>query len=92
MLRVWDVGSATLSVCPLCETQPDSHDHLFFECAVSSQVWLKVRVLCGMDIVPPRLWDIRNFVIPISKGGTVVSILSRLVVAASSYNMARKEL
>ena len=44
-MRQWDVGSnidLNLLRCPLCKVQPDSHDHLFFECAYSSQVWIKV--------------------------------------------------
>ncbi|GKB91561.1 reverse transcriptase domain, reverse transcriptase zinc-binding domain protein [Tanacetum coccineum] len=87
-LRQWDVGPSidlNLLRCPLCDLVPDSHDHLFFECAFSSQVWSKVRVLCGMDSIPPRLIDVTTFINPISKGKTAVSILSRLVLAATSY-------
>ncbi|GJV39461.1 reverse transcriptase domain, reverse transcriptase zinc-binding domain protein [Tanacetum coccineum] len=87
-LRQWDVGPSielNLLRCPLCDLVPDSHDHLFFECAFSSQVWSKVRVLCGMDFIPPRLIDVTTFITPRSKGKTAVSILSRLVLAATSY-------
>ncbi|GJX35826.1 retrovirus-related pol polyprotein from transposon TNT 1-94 [Tanacetum coccineum] len=45
----------------------------------------KVRVLCGMDSIPPRLIDVTTFITHISKGKTAVSILSRLVLAATSY-------
>ncbi|GKD23042.1 reverse transcriptase domain, reverse transcriptase zinc-binding domain protein, partial [Tanacetum coccineum] len=84
----WDVSPSidlNLLRCPLCDLVPDSYDHLFFECAFSPKVWSKVQVLCGMDIIPPRLIDITSFINPISKGKTTVSILSRLVLAASSY-------
>ncbi|GJS40480.1 putative reverse transcriptase domain, reverse transcriptase zinc-binding domain protein [Tanacetum coccineum] len=40
-LRQGDVSINTnlnLLQCPLCETQPDSHDHLFFECVFSLEV------------------------------------------------------
>nr|GFB83363.1 reverse transcriptase domain, reverse transcriptase zinc-binding domain protein [Tanacetum cinerariifolium] len=87
-LRQWDVGpSIDLNMlrCPLCDLVPDSHDHLFFECAFSSQMWYKVRVLCGMDSIPPQLIDVTTFINPISKGKTTVIILSRLVLAAKSY-------
>ncbi|GJR18473.1 putative reverse transcriptase domain-containing protein [Tanacetum coccineum] len=87
-LRQWDVGlniDLNLLKCPLCDLVPDSHDHLFFECSFSSQVWSKVRVLCGMDDISPRLMDVVAFIIPISKGKTVVIILSRIMVAATSY-------
>ncbi|GKB42989.1 hypothetical protein Tco_0887931 [Tanacetum coccineum] len=87
-LRQWDVGPSidlNLLRCPLCDLVPDSHSHLFFECVFSSHVWSKGRVLCRMDSIPPRLIDIITFITPISKGKTVVSILSRIVVAATSY-------
>nr|GEW57021.1 reverse transcriptase domain, reverse transcriptase zinc-binding domain protein [Tanacetum cinerariifolium] len=87
-LRQWDVGPSidlNLLRCPLCDLVPDSHDHLFFECAFSSHVWSKVRVLYGMDSIPPCLIDVTTFIIHISKGKTAVSTLSRLVLAATSY-------
>nr|GEU58849.1 hypothetical protein [Tanacetum cinerariifolium] len=87
-LRQWDVGSSidlNLLKCPLCDLVPDYHDHLFFECSFSSQVWSKVRVLCGMDVIPPHLSDIVAFIVPLSKGKTVVSILFRIAIAATSY-------
>ncbi|GJV13950.1 putative reverse transcriptase domain-containing protein [Tanacetum coccineum] len=87
-LRQWDVGPSidlNLLKCPLCDLVPDSHDHLFFECSFSSHVWFKVRVLCGMDAIPPHLSDVVAFIVPLSRGKTVVSIISRIVVAATSY-------
>nr|GEW12648.1 reverse transcriptase domain, reverse transcriptase zinc-binding domain protein [Tanacetum cinerariifolium] len=86
--RQWDAGPSidlNLLRCPLCDLVPDSHDHLFFEYAFSSQVWSKVRVLYSMDTIPPRLIDVTTSINPISKGKTMVSILSRLVLAATSY-------
>nr|GEX12482.1 reverse transcriptase domain, reverse transcriptase zinc-binding domain protein [Tanacetum cinerariifolium] len=87
-LRQRDVGLSidlNLLRCPLCNLVPDSHDHLFFECVFSSQVWSKVCVLYEMDSILPQLIDVTTFITPISKGKTVVSILSRLVLAATSY-------
>ncbi|GJS72430.1 zinc knuckle CX2CX4HX4C containing protein [Tanacetum coccineum] len=87
-LRQWDVSPSidlNLLRCPMCDLIPDSHDHLFFECAFSSHVWSKVHVLCGMDSIPPWLIDVTNFINHISKGKTAVSILSRLVLAITSY-------
>ncbi|GJZ32794.1 hypothetical protein Tco_0578230 [Tanacetum coccineum] len=88
MMRQWDVSPSidlNLLRCLLCDLVPDSHDQLFFECAFSSQVWSKVCVLCGMDSIPPWLIDVTTFINPISKGKTAVSILSKLVLAATSY-------
>nr|GEV82209.1 hypothetical protein [Tanacetum cinerariifolium] len=87
-LQQWDVSPSidlNLLRCPLCDLVPDFHDHLFFECAFSSHVWSKFRVLCGMDSIPSRLIDVTTFITPISKGKTAVSILFRLVLDATSY-------
>ncbi|GJX67680.1 reverse transcriptase domain-containing protein [Tanacetum coccineum] len=51
-LRQWDVGINTdlnLLRCSLCNTQSDSHAHLFFECPYSSKVWKLVRHLADME-------------------------------------------
>ncbi|GJW90626.1 retrovirus-related pol polyprotein from transposon opus [Tanacetum coccineum] len=89
-MRQWDVGLSidlNLLRCPLCDLVPDSHDHLFFECSFSTQVWFKVCALCVMDSISPQLVDVMAFIVPISKGKTVISILSRIVVAASLYSI-----
>ncbi|GJS24837.1 hypothetical protein Tco_0453469 [Tanacetum coccineum] len=44
-----------------------------------------VHALCGMDSISHWLADVIAFIVPISKGKTVISILSRIVVAATSY-------
>nr|XP_043638060.1 uncharacterized protein LOC122609067 [Erigeron canadensis] len=41
VLSSWGIrGCADVpTVCALCELQPDSHDHVFFECSYATQVW-----------------------------------------------------
>ncbi|GJV34114.1 reverse transcriptase domain, reverse transcriptase zinc-binding domain protein [Tanacetum coccineum] len=54
MLRTWDVEpSINLSTlrCVFCKVHMDSHEHLFFECSFSSQVWQLVRVYAEMDTI-----------------------------------------
>ncbi|GJY15051.1 reverse transcriptase domain-containing protein [Tanacetum coccineum] len=67
LLRVWEVGSAILSVCPLCETQPDSHEHLFFECSFSHQVWSSIKFKAGLSISNSSLHSIVATLMPIVK-------------------------
>nr|GEX67619.1 putative reverse transcriptase domain-containing protein [Tanacetum cinerariifolium] len=48
-LRQWDVGlSIVLNLlrCPLYDLVPNSHDHLFFECAFLLRVWSKTCASC----------------------------------------------
>ncbi|GJT00107.1 reverse transcriptase domain, reverse transcriptase zinc-binding domain protein [Tanacetum coccineum] len=87
-LRQWDVGPDTdlnLLRCLLCDMVPDSHSHLFFECPFSKQVWFQVRVMSSMDAIPPRLVDVITFLIPLFKGRSVVSIISQILLAATTY-------
>ncbi|GJY19925.1 putative reverse transcriptase domain-containing protein [Tanacetum coccineum] len=83
-LRQWDVGPSidlNLLRCPLCDLVPDSHDHLFFECPFLSQVWSKVRVLCGMDSIPPWLIDVTTFInlYPRAKRRLIVDVIISMV-------------
>ncbi|GJR77093.1 putative reverse transcriptase zinc-binding domain-containing protein [Tanacetum coccineum] len=87
-MREWDVGSnidLNLLRCPLCKTHHDSHDHLFFECAYSSQVWAQVLSTTDVRFSSSRWSDIMNWLIPIASKNNVDSIVGRLIVAASSY-------
>ncbi|GKC04454.1 homeodomain-like protein [Tanacetum coccineum] len=87
-LRQLDVGGdlnlSTLR-CVLCDSQPDSHEHLLFECQFSSKVWLYIRHLAGMDIVPARLEDIVDFLQPSASHHTAEGTIGILLLAASSY-------
>ncbi|GJU34219.1 RNA-directed DNA polymerase, eukaryota, reverse transcriptase zinc-binding domain protein [Tanacetum coccineum] len=71
--------------CPLCDTQMDTHAHLFFECPFSKKVWLYVRRLTDMELVPPILDDIILHLQPMSHKRTTQTIIGRLISAASSY-------
>ncbi|GJW47654.1 hypothetical protein Tco_0079300 [Tanacetum coccineum] len=55
MLSNWDIAAGLSSVCPLCEMQPDSHEHLFFDCSFSQQVWSRVKHFAGLMGSSPSL-------------------------------------
>ncbi|GJV97795.1 reverse transcriptase zinc-binding domain-containing protein [Tanacetum coccineum] len=87
-LTLWDVGVNTdlsLIRCALCDSQPDSHAHLFFECPFSAKVWSYVRGLAGMDFVPPILYGILLYLHPICNKRTALSMFGKIILAASSY-------
>nr|GEW60556.1 hypothetical protein [Tanacetum cinerariifolium] len=69
LIPAWDVSSSFGVVCSLCESNPDSHDHLFFECPIASGIWNRVK----------------GHLLPIVKYRTTVSVIAKLVVAASAY-------
>ncbi|GJY09134.1 reverse transcriptase domain-containing protein [Tanacetum coccineum] len=81
-LRQWDVGINTdlnLLRCSLCNTQSDSHAHLFFECPYSSKVWKLVRHLGddGGYSSPPILYDIVAHLQSMANKRTARSIFAR---------------
>ena len=87
-LKPWDVGEdVDLSAlrCPLCKVQQDTHDHLFFACNYSSQVWSRVVQKADVPCFSPMWSDIMDWILPIASKNNVTSIVGRLVVAASSY-------
>ncbi|GKC18404.1 hypothetical protein Tco_1020554, partial [Tanacetum coccineum] len=85
-LRIWDMhGSNSTIICPLCKLQSDNHEHLFFECIFSRQVWDNVKGLAGLDQVVPLIDAIIDVLIPIAKRRTTKFVIAKLVVAASTY-------
>ncbi|GJR21635.1 DUF4219 domain-containing protein [Tanacetum coccineum] len=87
-LRYWDVDPSTdvnKIRCSLCDTQQDSHEHLFFECKYSSKVWCLVRGLAGMDNVQPVLEDITAWFQPLANKRTIQNIVGKILFAASAY-------
>ncbi|GJZ79036.1 reverse transcriptase domain, reverse transcriptase zinc-binding domain protein [Tanacetum coccineum] len=87
-VRQWDVVSDTdlnLLRCALCKAPHDSHSHLFFECPFSAKVWLYVRNLAGMDLIPPNLHDIISHLQPMQNKRTAKSIFGKLILASTAY-------
>nr|GEU44046.1 hypothetical protein [Tanacetum cinerariifolium] len=85
LLRSWDVAAGLSIVCPLCETQPDSHEHLFFECSFSHQVWSHIKQSAGLSDSGSSLISIVSILIPIAKRKTVRSCIGKIVLAAAAY-------
>ena len=87
-LKQWDVGinvDLNLLRCPLCKTQPDSHDHLFFECPFSTKVWSIVLNIAEIQSISPIWNDIIQWILPLALKDNVDSIVGRLILASSAY-------
>ncbi|GKC06817.1 hypothetical protein Tco_0998427 [Tanacetum coccineum] len=85
LLNRWNVAAGLATVCPLCETQPDSHDHLFFYCHFSQQVWSHLKQFVGLTGSGSSLASIMSILLPIAKRKSSKSIIGKLVVAAAAY-------
>ena len=83
-IRFIDDSNADPLLCPLCDMQPDSHDHLFFACPFSMQVWDSLKRFAGLSL-PNSLVAISNVLIITAKSRSVRSVVSKLLFAAASY-------
>nr|GEZ92368.1 hypothetical protein [Tanacetum cinerariifolium] len=63
-IHAWDVSSSLGVVCSFCESNPDLHDHLFFECSVSCGIWNRVKGLAGLNASNPNIYDIIQDLLP----------------------------
>ncbi|GJR32032.1 homeodomain-like protein [Tanacetum coccineum] len=87
-VRQWEVGpnvDLSMLCCKLCDAQPDSHEHLFFECPYSARIWILIRSLAGMELISPRLHDIISYLQPIAHRRNARSVIGRILVAAAAY-------
>nr|GEV12575.1 hypothetical protein [Tanacetum cinerariifolium] len=71
LLRSWDVAAGIGTVCPLCETQPDSHEHLFFTRLFSQQVWSHLNRYAGMRSAGLSMQSIISYLIPLAKSSSI---------------------
>nr|XP_043619800.1 uncharacterized protein LOC122591605 [Erigeron canadensis] len=93
-MKQWDVSGSTnfnLLCCSLCKRGPNSHQHLFFECNVSLQIWSLVRPLMGFHAVPNRWSDITSTLLWTSKPNLAKTIIAKLLIAASAYYLWQEQ-
>nr|GEU79801.1 hypothetical protein [Tanacetum cinerariifolium] len=48
-IQKWNNG---ILLCPLCSKVNDSHDHLFFKCDFSKEIWRVLKIKLNMENVP----------------------------------------
>ncbi|XP_021986327.1 uncharacterized protein LOC110882671 [Helianthus annuus] len=87
-LKQWDVGTSTnlnLLSCPLCSLVPDSHDHLFFECSFSMQVWSSIKSFAGIQLMSSKWEDIVEWLIHVPSKKSMRSVIGRLLLSATAY-------
>ncbi|GJR11952.1 reverse transcriptase domain, reverse transcriptase zinc-binding domain protein [Tanacetum coccineum] len=84
-LSSWDVAAGHMNVCPLCETQPDSHEHLFFDCSFSFQIWSRIKQFAGLMGSGSSLDSIVSILMPIVKRKSFKSCIGKLTLTAAAY-------
>ncbi|GJT04162.1 mitochondrial proton/calcium exchanger protein-like protein isoform X1 [Tanacetum coccineum] len=77
--------------CPLCKSENDSHDHLFFKCPFSKDVWSKIK-----GKLNESKWDssCENVIDVIANEGcrnSIRSVIQRITIATSVYYIWNKK-
>ncbi|CAI9261358.1 unnamed protein product [Lactuca saligna] len=87
-MRFWDKNKNLK--CVFCNLQPDSHNHLFFECSYSSLVWNMVKDKVGI-ISNSQGWEtlIKEFQV-LLKGKSIQDFISKIALAATVYFIWRE--
>ncbi|GJV40598.1 zinc knuckle CX2CX4HX4C containing protein [Tanacetum coccineum] len=81
----WEVLDSLMTVCPLYEVVPDSHEHIFFECIFSQQIWSHMKVFAGLPNTNVVFSHIISEVYPFTNRKSSKSVIAKLVLAASTY-------
>ncbi|GKB10952.1 hypothetical protein Tco_0844875 [Tanacetum coccineum] len=81
----WDISNSLVSSCTLCEAIPDSHEHLFFMCPFSNDVWNHMKWLAGLDRVSHDIYAIIAYFDVNARRRSSHIVIAKLVVAASAY-------
>ncbi|KAK1424624.1 hypothetical protein QVD17_19957 [Tagetes erecta] len=81
-MKRWDMN---MMCCVFCYKGLDSHEHLFFDCDYSREVWYLIRPMINMQNVEGSWEDIRHRIHSQLKLKSARSIIERLVIGAASY-------
>ncbi|XP_021979810.1 uncharacterized protein LOC110875926 [Helianthus annuus] len=84
----WDFSrrkNMNMMCCLLCFENVDSHEHLFFECRFSTQIWCMVRDKAAMANVDHKWSSITRWLKDRGKSKRAADYFSRLVVGATAY-------
>jgi len=85
LILQWDVNPHIDVLFPFCNTQPDSHAHLFFDCSFSTQVWNCVVQKAGL-LQRPASWEmIVDRLKPRARKKSMQNVIDKLIFAASVY-------
>ncbi|KAJ9536546.1 hypothetical protein OSB04_un000298 [Centaurea solstitialis] len=80
-LSIWKENPPDLT-CSLCESCIDSHDHLFFTCSYSREIWRKVKREVSLHGFPESWTLIMEM---LNEGRGPVKLIQRLALAATIY-------
>ncbi|XP_071728519.1 uncharacterized protein [Rutidosis leptorrhynchoides] len=81
-LQTWEVNDTQILLCSLCNSCPDSHNHLFFDCPFSNEVWRKAQQVIKLPFWSFNWKDFPGIISPIA---SLNSANAKLMYAATIY-------
>lgn len=78
-------GTKSVSNCSFCQGGED-HNHLFFNCSFTSEVWSQVRSFLDISWAP-RTWDNWVHHMTTIKGKTLRSLILKLAFTSTIYQV-----
>ncbi|XP_075099695.1 uncharacterized protein LOC142176344 [Nicotiana tabacum] len=83
--RLLKWGVVTNLVCPLCNTEDESIEHLFFSCKFSAELWTKLLNWQGINILPMGWSQEVNWAINHAKRKNAKAGIFRMMMAGCIY-------
>ncbi|KAM0043987.1 putative RNA-directed DNA polymerase [Helianthus debilis subsp. tardiflorus] len=86
-IQMWNnaMGKVSMMCCLLCNKGLETHEHLFFECTYSKQIWFSIRKKIDMMHIDGKWDEIMAWIIPNAKSKRMIWVIRKLVVAAIAY-------
>ncbi|GJT71235.1 RNA-directed DNA polymerase, eukaryota, reverse transcriptase zinc-binding domain protein [Tanacetum coccineum] len=82
-IMAWGVQTGLL--CSLCKKVNDSHDHLFFQCDYSKEVWNRMATMMNMDKIDYQWNEVVSDLLKYKHGKNIWSAVRRISFAAMIY-------
>ncbi|XP_071714463.1 uncharacterized protein [Rutidosis leptorrhynchoides] len=86
-LKPWDMRANPALKCLLCNDCMDSHAHLFFECAYSTNVWNKVLRNTHLSLVSNEWKRCRDLLTPVAGRISARVVVTKLCYSATVYHI-----
>jgi len=77
----------TVMCCLFCGTGPENHNHLFFECPVTSRIWANILARSGLTPLQMSWGGQIEWMASHWKGNSLSIIIYKLSLAASVYSI-----
>jgi hypothetical protein len=88
--RMCGWGYAREVLCPFCYGCIESHEHLFFKCSFSRQIWTKIMAKCSILNAPLEWENIEERGLHVLLGKGIRACMGRLCFGATVYNLCKQ--